>query len=576
MRKWLRAHASLLYMTLLGTLIGALAGLAIARAMLLRAATTNLSSYAKELLHNADELADEVNSIFTQYPHDSVECSSQDLALLQLMTFRSRHIKDIGRTHNRKLYCSAFLGRLPHPYDESLPSLVLQGGVNVYTNVAVILASAGSDRGTIVETADLDVVMNSNSFGNWVRPHLNYTVDAVNRDTGKVAQIAGSALAVSPEMVLSGRSYVDRGTMYTSTCDNTHPVCVVATESIADVWSSTRPTQIGGSATGGFAGLSAGLFIALFLRRTKSLSHQLQSALRSNCPSLSVVYQPILDVRTGQCLGAEALLRWNDQTGAPIPPDLFISMAEETGFINEITAFVISRSTRDLGDLLRTCDDFTLSINIAASDMGDEQLFDLLRIHVSLAGIRPCQIALELTERSTADLTLVRAAIQSLRVQGYKVHIDDFGIGFSSLSYIDQLNVNAIKIDRAFSRTIGTDAVIAPILSQMLEMANSLGVEIVVEGVETEIQRDYLADKGMTLKGQGWYFSKPLTADALHLYNAETRTAQYLALIKQGNARRFRSLMATEPKFLVSKKFLSDGTLVTPAEHSPAEYTEKT
>jgi len=169
---------------------------------------------------------------------------------------------------------------------------------------------------------------------------------------------------------------------------------------------------------------------------------------------------------------------------------------------------------------------FTLSINIAASDLGDERLVEQLRDQVHLAGIHPGQIALELTERSTADLTFVRDAIQRLKTVGYKVHIDDFGIGFSSLSYIDQLSVNAIKIDQAFTRTIGTDAMIAPILSQMVEMASSLGLEIVVEGVETEAQRNYLAASDKNLRAQGWYYSRPLTAEALRLFESQNKATQ--------------------------------------------------
>jgi sensor c-di-GMP phosphodiesterase-like protein len=520
--KWIRAHLSLLGLTLLGSATGALGGFWLGHTMVLRAASSSLSVYGQELSRNADETYDEVNTILSRYPRSLPACSNQDLATLQAMTFRSRNVKDIGRTHDGKLYCSAFLGRLPQPYQDEKPALLLAGGVRIYTNVAVLFASPENARGTVVESGGVSVLLNSNAFGNWERPHLGYRIVAINRDTGQMTRIAGSKIAIEPAAVMSERSQIVRGSITSSVCSSRHAVCVVTSERLADVWKSGRPTQIAYSATGGFAGLSVGLFMALFFRRTRSLSNQLLRAVRSNSPSLCLLYQPILDVRTGHCLGAEALLRWTDQTGATIPPDLFISMAEETGFIKEITAFVVLRATRDLADLLRTCEDFTLSINIAASDIGDEQLFELLRVNVSLAGIRPSQIALELTERSTADLILVRAAIRRLRAQGYKVHIDDFGIGFSSLSYIDQLNVNAIKIDRAFSRTIGTDAMIAPVLAQMLEMANSLGVEVVVEGVETEVQRNYLAGRGMPLSAQGWYFSRPLTVEALHSFVAQT------------------------------------------------------
>ena len=535
MLTWIRPRHRILSLTMLGSILGSLGGFWLGRAMLLRTGKAELSTFAQELSRNSDGLADEINSILLRMTAPAVAvCSNQDLAELKAQTFRSGHIKDIGRTHDGKLICSAFLGRLAHPYIEGAPSLVLAGGVNVYTHVAVVMDSKGGDHATVVEAGDVDVVMNSNAFGSWDRPHVSYTVVAINREIGRATQIAGSALEVEPAWVLSQSSQILHGSIFRTVCSRRHPVCVVTTERVTDVWNSTRSTQIAYSAMGGFAGLSFGLVIALLYRRAGSLGYQLQRAVRKNSPSLHLVYQPILDVGTGRCMGAEALLRWTDQNGARIPPDMFIPIAEEKGFINELTALVVRRATRELAILLRNCENFTISINVAASDLGDEQFFEVLEENVNLAGIHPAQVALELTERSTADLTLVSAAIQRLSAEGYKVHIDDFGIGFSSLSYIDQLQVNAIKIDRAFTRTIGTDAVIAPILSQMLEMASSLGVEVVVEGVETEVQRDYLAASDKTLRAQGWYYSKPLTAEALHLFYAHNKAVQELIVSQRG------------------------------------------
>ena len=217
-------------------------------------------------------------------------------------------------------------------------------------------------------------------------------------------------------------------------------------------------------------------------------------------------------------MGAEALLRWTDQTGASISPDVFVRMAEEKGFIDELTAFVVRRALGEMGDLLRRHSQFTLSINIAASDMNGHRLLGLLQKEVQQAKISPGQIALELTERSTADLAVARASIRRLRDAGYKVHIDDFGTGFSSLSYIDQLAVNAIKIDRSFTRAVGTDAVTAPILPQMIAMAESLGLEVIVEGVETEAQKKFLSANKKPLRLQGWAFSKALSAEALNSF----------------------------------------------------------
>jgi sensor c-di-GMP phosphodiesterase-like protein len=521
---WIKARIRILSLTILGLIVGALGGLWLGRAMLLRTAKADLSAYADELRRNADGLSDEINSILLEMNAPAVPaCSNPDLTALRAQTFRYVHVKDVGRTHDGKLYCSAFLGRLARPHIEGAPSLVLANGANVYTHAAVLMDSKGAAQGTIVEAGDVNVVLNSNAFGNWDRPHIGYMVAAINREIGQVTEIAGSKLEIGPAWVLSQKSQIVQGTIYRAVCSSSHPVCVVTAERVTDVWNSARSTQLAYAAMGGFAGFFFGLAIALLDRRASSLANQLLRAVRKNSSSLHLVYQPIVDVGTGRCMGAEALLRWTDQNGVSIPPDSFIPLAEEKGFINELTAFVVRRATRELAELLHDCEEFTLSVNVAASDMGGEQLFELLKEHVLLAGILPRHVALELTERSTADLVLVRAAIQRLTAEGYKVHIDDFGTGFSSLSYIDQLRVNAIKIDRAFTRTIGTDAVIAPILSQMLEMASSLGVEVVVEGVETEAQRDYLAASGKTLRAQGWYFSRPLSAEALYSFHAKNK-----------------------------------------------------
>jgi sensor c-di-GMP phosphodiesterase-like protein len=165
-----------------------------------------------------------------------------------------------------------------------------------------------------------------------------------------------------------------------------------------------------------------------------------------------------------------------------------------------------------------------LSINIAAADLEGPNLFQQLETHVRQAGIEPRQIVLELTERSTGDIAGLRAAIQRLHEHGYKIHIDDFGTGYSSLSYLHELDVDAIKIDRAFTRTSGTDAVTASILPQILSMAESWKVEVIVEGVETEAQLEFLEAAGKPMRAQGWYFSRPVPAIDLHAFHLEAKS----------------------------------------------------
>jgi sensor c-di-GMP phosphodiesterase-like protein len=504
-------------LTLLGFLLGAFAGLRLGRSMLLRTAKEDLSDYAQQLSRNADALRGELSVSLDELnlPRFPV-CSNPDLWSLQTRTFRSSQLKDIGRTHNGILYCSAVLGRLKKPYVEGIPTVVMADGTHVYADVALVLASMGGDHGTVVEWGDLDAVLSPNAFDHWNRPHVSYSVVAVDGKTNHLARVAGAALSPqTSSQVLAHGSAILGGRIYRGHCTDRNQICAVTSESLADVWGSSRSTQIAYSAMGGFAGLNLGLLGALIYLRASGLSHQLHSAIRRSSPSLRLVYEPIMDSRTYRTVGAEALLRWTDRTGASIPADVFVRMAEEKGFIDELTAFVVRRAIRETGDLLREHSTFMLSINIAASDMNGHQLLGILEKEVRRANIFPWQIGLELTERCAADLVVARSAIRRLREAGYKVLIDDFGTGFSSLSYIDQLAVNAIKIDRSFTRTVGTDAVTAPLLPQMIAMAESLGVEVIVEGVETEVQKKFLSANEKSLRLQGWYFSEPLSADGL-------------------------------------------------------------
>jgi sensor c-di-GMP phosphodiesterase-like protein len=509
-------------LALLGSVLGGLAGFCLGRLVLLRAARMGLSEDARNLSLHGEELSRELHRVFRDAANsDSPYCSAHQLAALRAETFDSPYLKDIGRTRDGLLDCSAFLGRLNSPYVEGRPTLTLEDGTHIYTNVAVLLASSGGVQATVMDSGTVNVVLSPDAFDHWSRPHVRSMVAAYDRKKDQFAAIAGTELGIDSTWMRSPGFYGRAGVLYRSQCSAVSPVCAVTAESLADIWGWSRATQTAYTAMGALAGLGLGFALAILYLRQTSLRSQLRHAIRRDSSALRLAYQPILDVTSGRCVGAEALLRWKDQDGADVAPDVFIDLAEKSGFIGELTALVVRRATEEMGSLLREHPEITLSINVAASDMHGGALFALLEHHVREAGILPRQIILELTERSTADLGLVRNSIQRLAQDGYKVHVDDFGTGFSSLSYLDQLSVNAIKIDRAFTRTIGTDAVTAPILPQILAMAETLHLDVIVEGVETQAQMDFLAATDKPMHAQGWHYSRPMSAEALREFLRE-------------------------------------------------------
>ena len=222
-------------------------------------------------------------------------------------------------------------------------------------------------------------------------------------------------------------------------------------------------------------------------------------------------YQPVVDLATHAIVGAEALARWTDDSGEDIPPDIFIPVAEAKGFIGAITRQVIDRVIHDMGYLLLDVD-FKVSVNLSSADLGDSVFFAHLERALATSRVPARAIAFEITERATALHGAGQAGIARLRAAGHFIYLDDFGTGYSSLSYLHDLHADAIKIDRAFTRTVGTEAVTASVVPQILDMALQLGLGIVVEGIESAEQADYFRARFVGAHGQGFLFGRPVAA----------------------------------------------------------------
>ena len=510
-QKW-RRRLSITVLTLVGTALGAFSGFWLGHATLLRTARHGLANYATELIGHADEYSRELRGIRDAFnPSPYAFCSREEIAAMQGIAFRSLQVKDVGRTAGGEFYCSSFLGRLAQPMPRAPTTMFLPDGTRV--SIHVELAFAASVQGTVLENSGVTVVLSPNAFDHWSRPHVRYMVLLTNRGAGQIVPIAGDTLEVDPAWVFGQKEKQVGRELYRSRCSTHTDVCVVTAESANDILSGNRALLLESCGLGGFAGFGLGLAIAQFYLQRIGLAQQLRRAIRKD--AIALVYQPILELPSRRFVGAEALVRWCDEDGVPVAPDFFVRIAEEKGFIGELTAAVVRRATREIGDLLRQDPDFSLSINIAAADLEGEMLLPLLESHVRDAGIQPKQIALELTERSTSNISCLQSAILSLHTHGYQIHIDDFGTGFSSLSYLHELAVDAIKVDRSFTRTCGTDAITAAILPQILAMAELLQVGVIVEGVETESQVAFLESTGKQIQVQGWYFGRPIAAPDL-------------------------------------------------------------
>jgi sensor c-di-GMP phosphodiesterase-like protein len=250
--------------------------------------------------------------------------------------------------------------------------------------------------------------------------------------------------------------------------------------------------------------------MALLLQdRNRSIERQLRRAIRRG--KLRVVYQPLVNLVTGEITGAEALARWTDENGAEVSPALFIPVAEQHNFVQEITRLVLGKVIRDFEETFRRKPDFHVSINVTACDLRDPGFPAELERVMAAHRLSPDNIALEITESATVANSSAMDAIRQLRKMGHSVHIDDFGTGYSSLSYLGKLSVDAIKIDRSFTQSIGTGSAVIAILPQILAMAQALHLQVIVEGIELPEQAAYFASMDLSILGQGWLFGHPVT-----------------------------------------------------------------
>ncbi len=252
----------------------------------------------------------------------------------------------------------------------------------------------------------------------------------------------------------------------------------------------------------------AALVLQLMQQR-KSLGAELSGALRRG--ELKVLYQPIFNLETGLCAGAEALVRWRRPDGTLTSPDLFIPLAENTGQIRQITDFVLQQSLEKLGPLLRANPHLYVSVNLAACDVIAPRIGRVTARLLALHKVAARQIAFEVTERGLIDVVVARNHLQMLRDRGHQILIDDFGTGYCSLAYLQTLPVDCLKIDKAFIDALGHDAASSGVAPHIIRMAHALQLRVIAEGIEFESQAHLLKSEGVVY-GQGWLFARPLTA----------------------------------------------------------------
>ncbi len=236
----------------------------------------------------------------------------------------------------------------------------------------------------------------------------------------------------------------------------------------------------------------------------------LPDAIRDN--QLQLHYQPKIDLRSGHCIGAEALVRWRHPVRGMVPPGLFVPAVEQTSLIHDVTLWVMEEALAQLAAWRKTGIDLTVAINMSARDLEDHAMPTRMTEMLTHHGVEPWRLEVELTE--TAAMVQPERALtvlSQIRSAGVGIAIDDFGTGQSSLAYLAQLPADLVKVDQIFASRLEREPHNSRIIRTAVDLAQELGISVLVEGIETAETVELL--RAMTCdQGQGYHFARPMPA----------------------------------------------------------------
>ena len=498
---------------IIGTLLAGLLGMSVLFASLawvlwresIAAENVYESNLATTLGERTERIISDVRDMLAAFDKLPVQrCSPEHLDALQNAAISKPYVRGIGFWNAAKRLCGVgFLpdeGIKPRRADRIYPNGVIAWWPSQQTEV-------GGVKLFLMRYGDHDVAIDPRQLLDLGPSKHRQAVLWV--DKLRMTAMPSNAQLPSPDAVPIGVTLKrSQGVILSHYArDEILPIDIVASEPIGYFWSRHATLLTFGAMLGLLLVAGWTDIVFRFSRYQLRPATELRRALAAG--QISVQYQPVVDLRTGACVGAEALARWQRQEGGFASPAAFIPVAEEAGLIQEITIAVLRITLRDLARIGREVNPVSINVNLSRDDLKSDRLGNTLAEGLKAAQLDPRLIKLEITERALVNTDTARQLIHNFRDRGHQVAIDDFGTGYSSLSYLQSFELDVLKIDKSFVDAIGTGAATSQVIVHVIEMAKSLGLQIVAEGVETEVQARWLADHGV-FHAQGYLFSRPL------------------------------------------------------------------
>jgi c-di-GMP phosphodiesterase len=440
---------------------------------------------------------------------DLKPCSPEHIARMRMLTLDTPTVGEIGYFEDHVLKCTSWgmteerIPQLPGDYTTA-------DGIDVTVRMHPIVS--GSKPKMALQYQSYNVLVDPARFVDViVDPSIHLAI--ANEQGAEIAELNAPNPRLVRAIVADPRNGMDSNNLFAVA--RAAGWIAIATENRDEMLNNLRREQLMLLPIGAFIAVFIVGIVVWFSRKRLSPLGELTLAVQNR--EFVVHYQPVIALKTGQCVGAEALVRWRRPDGSLVRPDLFIPLAEDSGLILPITDQVLDACIHDLGGLLTANRSLHVSINLCASDLETGRILPVIQKALEHTNILARQIWLEVTERSFLEIEAARSTIIKAREIGYSVGIDDFGTGYSSLQYLQGLPLDSLKIDKSFIDTIGKVTATSSVTPHIIDMAKTLNFTIVAEGIETQEQLDYLRARNVDL-GQGWLFARAMPVDEFMAY----------------------------------------------------------
>ncbi len=470
--------------------------------------TRQISELNQRSLHRAEVLVDYAVNTMADLEYGGLGvCDAQAIKTIQRISFLRGSIKDIQvlDAHNGLLCAGAPMNEELDIAKFDFSDMYAAAEENIFfhdisrNNSGLLgIARHVSDDQTFLAVLNLDTLL-FDVFPKELRDHAR--ADLV---MGGNVEVASQIPDVVPHVEQQNfKEFI--------TASDRYPLEVRFTvdEAMLSSWNSELARLIGDVSL--VIGLIMGWIILVLLVRPLTLREEMSLALKNG--EFVPFMQPTFDIAGRKIVGCEVLMRWKKPDGEIVAPYQFIPAAEENGLIIPMTRAVMVAALSQLGDYMGRDKNFKMAFNIVPVDLVSDQFeADLCEI-VKQAGVASRQVVLEITERQEfPDQDIAIARIKQLREMGFRVALDDTGVGHNGLSNVQQLGADIIKIDKIFIDRVGVDNAATTIVQMLVKLAQELGMRTVAEGIETEEQLRVLAECEVD-EGQGYLVSKPVPHD---------------------------------------------------------------